>query len=157
MTPDSAVVEQPPPPSPNGKPSHGAGPRDDGRGVIRVVRVIARLNIGGPAIQAITLTHLLDGRGYATTLVRGREEPDEGNMDYLAERLGVRPQLIQWLRRKPGLYDLRALLGAHAHHAGAATGHRPHTRREGRNARALGGAPRRRGARYSSTPSTATR
>jgi glycosyltransferase involved in cell wall biosynthesis len=88
--------------------SHDSG--GGGRGLIRVVRVIARLNIGGPAIQAITLTHLLDGRGYTTTLVRGREEPDEGNMDYLAEHLGVRPQLIEWLRRKPGLYDLRALL-----------------------------------------------
>jgi glycosyltransferase involved in cell wall biosynthesis len=74
------------------------------------VRVIARLNIGGPAIQAITLTHLLDSRGYTTTLVRGREEPDEGNMDYLAEDLGVRPHLIEWLRRKPGLYDVRALV-----------------------------------------------
>jgi glycosyltransferase involved in cell wall biosynthesis len=110
VTPDSAVVEQPPTPSPNGKPASDSGAREDGHGLIRVVRVIARLNIGGPAIQAITLTHLLDGRGYATTLVRGREEPDEGNMDYLAERLGVRPQLIEWLRRKPGLYDLRALL-----------------------------------------------
>ncbi|MEA2273714.1 MAG: hypothetical protein QOI98_2422 [Solirubrobacteraceae bacterium] len=30
-------------------------------------------------------------------------------MDYLAERLDVRPQLIDSLRRKPGLYDLRAL------------------------------------------------
>jgi glycosyltransferase involved in cell wall biosynthesis len=108
VTRDSAVVEQPPSPSPNGKPAESHD--SSGRGLIRVVRVIARLNIGGPAIQAITLTHLLDGRGYTTTLVRGREEPDEGNMDYLAERLGVRPHLIEWLRRKPGLYDLRALL-----------------------------------------------
>jgi glycosyltransferase involved in cell wall biosynthesis len=110
VTPDSAIVEPPPSPSPNGKAAHEAGGPGDSRRLIRVLRIIARLNIGGPAIQAITLTHLLDGRGYETTLVRGREEPDEGNMDYLAERLGVRPQLIEWLRRKPGLYDVRALL-----------------------------------------------
>jgi glycosyltransferase involved in cell wall biosynthesis len=76
---------------------------------IRLVRVIARLNIGGPTIQAITLTRLLEPRGYATTLVHGREEPTEGNMKYLAEHLGVRPLHIDWLRRKPGPYDLRAL------------------------------------------------
>ena len=31
---------------------------------IRVLRVIGRLNLGGPAIQAITLTRELGRRGY---------------------------------------------------------------------------------------------
>jgi glycosyltransferase involved in cell wall biosynthesis len=73
------------------------------------VRIIARLNIGGPAIQAITLAEELDSYGYRTTLVRGREEPDEGSMDYLADELGVRPLLVPWLRRNPGWHDLPAL------------------------------------------------
>lgn len=77
---------------------------------IRVVRIIARLNIGGPAIQAITLTKHLEPLGYRTTLVRGREEPDEGTMDYLADKLGVRPVLVPSLRRNPGWRDLPALL-----------------------------------------------
>ena len=76
---------------------------------MRVVRIIARLNIGGPAIQAITLTERLAARGYTTTLVRGREEPDEGNMDHLADGLGVRPVLVPSLRRNPGRHDLAAL------------------------------------------------
>jgi glycosyltransferase involved in cell wall biosynthesis len=76
---------------------------------IGVVRVIARLNIGGPAIQALTLTKELDSLGYRTTLVRGREEPDEGNMDQLAHELGVRPVLVPSLRRNPGWQDLPAL------------------------------------------------
>jgi glycosyltransferase involved in cell wall biosynthesis len=76
---------------------------------IRIVRVIARLNIGGPAIQAITLTKRLEAYGYSTRLVRGREAPDEGNMDYLAEELGVSPTLLPTMRREPGLGDLRAL------------------------------------------------
>jgi glycosyltransferase involved in cell wall biosynthesis len=80
------------------------------RGPIRVVRVIARLNIGGPAIQAITLTDRLAPRGYRTVLVRGREEPDEGDMDYLADRLGVAPVLLSTLRRNPGWHDLVALV-----------------------------------------------
>jgi glycosyltransferase involved in cell wall biosynthesis len=77
---------------------------------IRVLRVIARLNIGGPAIQAISLTALMQERGYATRLVRGSESADEGSMDDLAERMGVRPTLVASMRRDPGLGDLRALL-----------------------------------------------
>ena len=76
---------------------------------IRVVRIIARLNVGGPAIQAITLTRRLEPLGYRTTLVRGREDPNEGDMDYLAEALAVAPVLVPTLRRSPGRGDLRAL------------------------------------------------
>ena len=77
---------------------------------IRVVRVIARLNVGGPAIQAITLTNRLTPLGYRTVLVRGREGPDEGDMDYLAERLGVAPILAPSLARNPGWRDFPALV-----------------------------------------------
>jgi glycosyltransferase involved in cell wall biosynthesis len=75
----------------------------------RIVRVIARLNIGGPAIQAISLTRMLEPHGYATTLVRGREDPHEGSMDYLARDLGVEPLRVASLRRDPGVHDLAAL------------------------------------------------
>lgn len=77
---------------------------------IRIVRIIARLNIGGPAIQAITLTRLLEERGYVTELVRGSESADEGSMDDLAAELGVRPTLVASLRRNPGGSDLVALV-----------------------------------------------
>jgi glycosyltransferase involved in cell wall biosynthesis len=77
---------------------------------IRVVRIIARLNVGGPAIQAITLTKRLEPLGYRTTLIRGREDSDEGNMDYLADALSVRPEMVPTLRRSPGRDDLRALV-----------------------------------------------
>jgi glycosyltransferase involved in cell wall biosynthesis len=76
---------------------------------VRLVRIISRLNIGGPAIQAITLTQRLTPLGYETTLIRGREAPDEGNMDYLADELNVRPVLIRSLERNPGPQDLVAL------------------------------------------------
>lgn len=76
---------------------------------IHVVRIISRLNVGGPAIQAITLTKELEPLGYHTTLIRGREDSAEGNMDYLAERIGVHPVLIRSLRRSLGRHDLRAL------------------------------------------------
>jgi glycosyltransferase involved in cell wall biosynthesis len=76
---------------------------------VRVLRAIARLNIGGPAIQAISLTRLLEPLGYDTTLVRGREERDEGSMDDLAGRLGVTPLYVRAMRRNPGAHDLLAL------------------------------------------------
>jgi glycosyltransferase involved in cell wall biosynthesis len=76
----------------------------------RVTRIIARLNIGGPAIQAITLTDELEVFGYRTRLVRGVEDPAEGNMDYLAAERGVIPTLIPGMRRDPGPSDIVALL-----------------------------------------------
>jgi glycosyltransferase involved in cell wall biosynthesis len=76
----------------------------------KVMRIIARLNVGGPAIQAITLTQELDRFGFQTRLVRGVEDPAEGNMDYLAEQRGVVPTLIPSMHRDPRLGDLVALL-----------------------------------------------
>jgi glycosyltransferase involved in cell wall biosynthesis len=78
-------------------------------GPTRIVRVIARLNVGGPAIQAITLTRRLEPLGYATRLVRGTESADEGNMDRLAQRLGVEPTRVPSMRRDPSIVDLKAL------------------------------------------------
>ena len=78
--------------------------------VERLTRIIARLNIGGPAIQAITLTDELREYGFSTHLIRGAEDPAEGNMDYLAAAIGVKPTLVRTLRRDPGPGDLRALL-----------------------------------------------
>src|SRR5690242_8452174 len=75
---------------------------------VRVLQVTSRLNVGGVAIQAISTTRMLGDRGYAVTLVRGREDPDEGSMDYLAEELGVRPVRVGWLRRNVGWRDLPA-------------------------------------------------
>src|SRR3954463_5783216 len=76
---------------------------------VRLVRIIARLNVGGPSIQAVTLTRLLEARGYRTRLVRGREGPREGSMEYLARELGVAPTLVPSMRRDPGPGDLDAV------------------------------------------------
>jgi glycosyltransferase involved in cell wall biosynthesis len=72
--------------------------------------VIARLNVGGPAIQAITLSRLLDQRGYETRLVRGREAPREGSMNALAEQYGVTPISLPTLKRAIGFADVAALV-----------------------------------------------
>src|SRR5919109_5486818 len=87
---------------------HSPGEGTDRRRV-RVLRVIARLNVGGPSIQAITLTRFLEDRGYETRLVRGREGAREGSMDVLADELAVRPVNLPRLRRSLGLGDVVAL------------------------------------------------
>ena len=76
---------------------------------VHVLQVISRLNIGGAAIQVISLTRQLNDRGYETTLIRGTEDPSEGKMDYLADQLGVRPLYVKSLRRNVGWHDVRAL------------------------------------------------
>ena len=56
---------------------------------IRVLRVIARLNVGGPALHVSYLASGLEERGYRTTLVAGELARGEGSMTFVAERLGV--------------------------------------------------------------------
>ncbi len=77
-------------------------------GPIRIARIISRLNIGGPAIQAITLTKRLEPLGYETLLIRGSEASHEGSMDHLADELGVRPRRIARMGRELGLGDIGA-------------------------------------------------
>jgi glycosyltransferase involved in cell wall biosynthesis len=62
--------------------------RPNGR-PIRVVRVIARLNVGGPALHVTYLTRGLAERGYETTLVAGDVGPGEESMAFVAERAGI--------------------------------------------------------------------
>jgi glycosyltransferase involved in cell wall biosynthesis len=50
---------------------------------LRVLRLITRLNVGGPSIQAIELSNRLAARGWQTRLVFGRLGPGEGDMRYL--------------------------------------------------------------------------
>jgi glycosyltransferase involved in cell wall biosynthesis len=77
----------------------------------RVLRVITRLNIGGPAQHVILLTAALRRMGWETALITGRVDPDEGDMGDLAGRAGVEPVVIDSMRNGAGpLADLRALL-----------------------------------------------
>jgi glycosyltransferase involved in cell wall biosynthesis len=75
-----------------------------------IVRVITRLNIGGPSIQATRLTDALDAHGFSTTLIHGRLGDGEGDMRYLVAP-GARAIYLDSLRRPLSpLADLRALL-----------------------------------------------
>lgn len=68
---------------------------------IKVLRVITRLNIGGPAIHAILLTRALnDGAAFQSTLVTGTTAPHEGDMLDLARAHEVEPIILPALGRE---------------------------------------------------------
>jgi glycosyltransferase involved in cell wall biosynthesis len=71
--------------------------------------VIARLNMGGPALHVSYLSAGLRGRGYETTLVAGNVSPGEQSMAYVAEEQGVPVLLMPHLHREISpLQDLLA-------------------------------------------------
>ncbi len=67
---------------------------------IRVMRIIARLNIGGPAVHVILLTERLGPPAFESRLVCGLIGPQEGDMAYLAEQHGVQPVYVAELGRE---------------------------------------------------------
>ena len=64
------------------------------------MRVIARLNMGGPALHVSYLTAGLRERGYVTTLVAGSLARGEESMEFVAEELGVQVISIAELHRE---------------------------------------------------------
>ena len=56
---------------------------------VRILRAIARLNMGGPALNVSYLTKGLDEKGYSTTLAAGRLARGEDSMAFVAEEMGV--------------------------------------------------------------------
>jgi glycosyltransferase involved in cell wall biosynthesis len=77
---------------------------------IKVLHVIARLNIGGSALHAILVTRDLDPQRFQTTLVTGIEETYEGGMREWAATQGVNPLIIPELGREINLIaDVKVL------------------------------------------------
>lgn len=78
---------------------------------IKVLRVIARLNVGGPALHVAYLTAGLAERGYDTTLAAGTLGRGEESMAFVADSKGVQIEVIDELHRNiTPLRDLRAVL-----------------------------------------------
>ena len=78
---------------------------------VKVLRVIARLNMGGPALHVAYLTAGLRERGYDTTLVAGSLARGEDSMDFVARELGVAVERLPELRRDiSAIHDLRAVV-----------------------------------------------
>lgn len=75
------------------EPGENAGP-------IRILRILSRMNVGGPSVQVINQTRLLDGFGFETRLLVGEPPAMEGSMIPQAKFAGVIPRVIPHLTRQ---------------------------------------------------------
>ena len=71
----------------------------------KVIRIIARLNVGGPAKHVAWLTDGLREAGYNTLLVAGTVPDGEEDMAYFAADLAVFPMFIPEMSREISLND----------------------------------------------------
>ncbi len=74
----------------------------------RVLRIINRLNLGGPTHNAAYLTRYLDSR-YETVLVAGMKDETEASSEFILKKLGVIPVYISEMHRNINpLHDVQA-------------------------------------------------
>ena len=73
---------------------------------IRIVRIIDRLNIGGPTKHVVWLTAGLSAEEFETVLITGTVPEGEGDMGYFARTVGVEPVVIEDMSRELSLRDL---------------------------------------------------
>src|SRR5687768_6192229 len=71
----------------------------------RIVRIIARLNVGGPAKHVVWLTSALQDANYRSLLVTGTVPDGEEDMSYFADEAGVEPFYIPEMSREISLKD----------------------------------------------------
>ena len=72
---------------------------------MKIVRVIARLNVGGPAKHVVWLTQGLQGPECESLLVAGTVPPGEDDMGYFAAEQGVAPLFVPEMSREISLKD----------------------------------------------------
>src|SRR4051812_15035628 len=72
---------------------------------MKVIRIIARLNVGGPAKHVVWLTAGLEQFGFETLLVAGVVPPGEDDMSYFASQLGVEPVYLREMSREISYKD----------------------------------------------------
>jgi glycosyltransferase involved in cell wall biosynthesis len=72
---------------------------------IKVLRIITRLNVGGPAIHSVLLTRYLDPELFESVLVAGEVGENEGDMGYLAEKYGIEPKFVSGLGREISIFQ----------------------------------------------------
>ena len=76
----------------------------------RILRVIARLNVGGPAIHVSLVSAGLAAKGWETRLLAGEVADGEGDMEWFAKEHGVAVEKVPGLGREIRAGgDLRAL------------------------------------------------
>jgi glycosyltransferase involved in cell wall biosynthesis len=72
---------------------------------MKIVRVIARLNVGGPAKHVVWLSRL-PAAEYESLLVAGTVPPGEDDMSYFAAEMGVTPFFVPEMSREISFRDV---------------------------------------------------
>ena len=81
------------------------------RGPLLIHRVIARLNVGGPAMHVVNVTRALNSGPWRTRLIAGSVPSTEGDMSYYAAERGVEVTLLPEMSREiSALDDVRSLV-----------------------------------------------
>ncbi len=76
---------------------------------MKIVRIIARLNVGGPARHVVWLSDRLRGHGFETALIAGSVPDGEDDMGYFAAEHGVEPFYIEEMSRELSPKDIISL------------------------------------------------
>jgi hypothetical protein len=77
---------------------------------MKVLRIIARLNVGGPAKHVVWLTDRLRRRGFESVLVAGSVPEGEDDMSWFADQNGVAPVYLREMSRELSPRDIVSLV-----------------------------------------------
>jgi len=73
---------------------------------IKIVRIIARLNVGGPARHVVWLTKELQNEEFQSVLIAGTVPAGEEDMSYFAADNAVAPVFIEEMSRELSPKDI---------------------------------------------------
>lgn len=76
---------------------------------MKIVRIIARLNVGGPAKHVVWLNEALQDDDFKSVLVTGRVPVGEEDMSYFADQNGIKPIFIEQMSRELSPQDAISL------------------------------------------------
>ena len=76
----------------------------------KVLRIINRLNLGGPTYNACYLARYMDGN-YETLLVSGMKDETEASSEYIAEGMGLKPVYVPDMHRSINPFRDRKAFG----------------------------------------------
>src|SRR5687768_1276942 len=76
---------------------------------MKILRIIARLNVGGPARHVVWLTEHLNDDEFQSTLIAGMVPAGEESMNYIADEHGVKPVFIEEMSRELSIKDIVSL------------------------------------------------
>ncbi len=82
---------------------------------MKVVRIIARLNVGGPARHVVWLNEALQNNEFQSVLLTGQVPDGEEDMSYFAEQHKVEPIFIEEMSRELSPQDIISLWKVYRH------------------------------------------